>query len=126
MNEIKLTNIDTKTFNPFGASAEELLANIINESGLIRKDTRINGILAKEYCDSFYKKRTSYKESTRLGSFLIRNNIISKNQLNEALASQEQNRDLKLGQILVNMNICSKDEVHHSLNEQTTMREGID
>ncbi len=126
MNEIKLTNIDTKIFNPFGATAEELVANLINESGLMRKDTRINGIPAKEYCDSFYEKRASYKESTRIGSFLVRNDIISQNQLDEALVRQKQNRDLRLGQILVNMNVCSKDEIHHSLNEQTTMRAGID
>ncbi len=126
MNEITLTDIDTKAFNPFGATAEELMANIINECGLIKEDTKINGVSAKKYCDSFYIKRTLYKESTRLGSFLIRNNIITQNQLDEALDRQKQHQNLKLGQILISMNICSKDEVHHSLNEQTTMRAGID
>ncbi len=122
MNGVKLTGIDTQSFNPFGATAEELVAIAINESGLMGDGTEINGIPAKTYCDSFYEKRLSYEESNRLGRLLIKNLIITQNQLDEALGIQRQNRKLKLGQILINMNMCSKGDVTDSLSMQTTLR----
>ncbi len=42
IEDIKIFDINTKKHNPFGASAEELLANAIDEAGLVKLTTTIN------------------------------------------------------------------------------------
>ncbi len=122
MKKITLTEINNDTFNPFDATWEELIANAISEAGLIGDLTRINDIIAKEYCNSFREKRIAYIESTKIGCFFVKKGLINQVQLEEALAFQMQNREIKLGEILVDMQICNKEDVNSILSMQTTMR----
>lgn len=47
----------------------------------------------------------------KIGTFLIQNEIITQQQLNDALDMQKDNRDRLLGEILVTMGILTKEDI---------------
>lgn len=123
--DIKIFDINTKKYNPFGASAEELLANAMDDSGLLKSSTTINDKSAIALCRVFNHKRENYKELTKLGNLLITNNVISSDELKEALTYQMENPDLQIGNILLNLDLCSMQDIDKCLNAQVKLREEI-
>lgn len=63
MSRITIDFIDTNNFNPFNAAPEELIAFLLDENALLLDKSMINGIPAKEYCRTFYQKRTLFREN---------------------------------------------------------------
>ena len=125
MSEIKVQNINTDNFNPFGATEEELLANALDESGLVTTGTIINDIAAKEYCRLYFDKRENYKNSTKLGNLLINNFVITSLQLQDALDYQRQNPSKRLGDALVALEFCTHNQIEECIDAQTQIRYDI-
>lgn len=125
MAEILIKEINTDKFNPFGASEEELVANALDEAGLIKATTIINDKIAREFCNSFFDKRDNYKESTKLGNLLIKNALITGDQLYEALEYQKSHPGVRLGDALVALCICTLQGIEESLTTQNLIREDI-
>lgn len=123
MSEIVILKINKEKFNPFGATEEELVANALDEAGLIKNDTLINNAYARALCNSFFDKRDNYKESTKLGNILIKGQLISTEQLQQALVYQRTNPEVKLGRALLNLNICTMEQIEQSLATQSLIRE---
>jgi hypothetical protein len=51
------------------------------------------------------------KPGLRVGEFLVKNNIISLRQLNDALVMQKDNKDRLIGEILVTQGVLSKEQL---------------
>lgn len=125
MSGIVIKDINIDQFNPFGASAEELIANALDESGLISPDTTLNEVSAKEFCKLYFMKRENYKNSTKLGNLLVKNNIITFDQLQETLAYQKKHPSKKLGDVLVLLNMCTYEDIEKILDTQAQIRYDI-
>jgi hypothetical protein len=110
--------------NPFGASFEELVAGALDESGLLSDKTTINGKKAQEFHQSLNKKRNLFQEATRLGSILVKEGLISNEQLNDALQIQA-NTSKPLGEILLAQMVCSQEDINRALERQKTIREEL-
>jgi len=123
--EIFISKVDDNNYNPFSATPDELVANALNESGLLTRETKINDKPANLLCQAFYKKREIYKKTSRLGIILIRNSIISEEQLETAIEQQKQQHDGRLGETLVELNFCSEKDVDEGLKFQTEIRSGL-
>lgn len=125
MGEIRLSDIDTEMYNPFGAIAEELLAAALDESGILRPTTTINGNDAGSYLQSYYSKRAQYQEVSKLGSLLVRRGVLKEEELAEALTHHRSHPGMKLGEAMVQLGICSVGEIEDSLDAQISIREGM-
>ncbi len=64
------------------------------------------------------------KKDKKIGEFLIENNIITQEQLNEALDLQKFNRDILVGEVLVTQGVLSKEDLVMAL-EMFMMTTGI-
>ena len=53
----------------------------------------------------------SDKQVSKIGEFLIESNIITKDQLKEALVMQRDNPELLIGHILVTMGVVTKEQM---------------
>jgi len=53
----------------------------------------------------------------KIGEFLVKNNYISYDTLNEALKLQKQNKNLRLGEILVKMKIITVHDLRKYIDE---------
>lgn len=126
MDMINIFDIDTEKFNPFGATPEELVSIALDEAGLNKDSTTINECLARELCNSYFCKRDIYRELTKLGNILLKNSVITKEQLTQALEFQKSQPDLKLGNAFLALNMCSLDDIEKSLNIQTQLRDDIE
>lgn len=126
VHEIKIVDVNVERFNPFNATAEELIANALDSAGLIKQSTTINDKPAKDYCRSFYDKGRNYRDLTKLGSILLRSNVINHSQLQQALDYQKQNPNMKIGDILLDLNLCTEKDISQYLNTQCRIREDID
>jgi len=91
------------------------------ENSLINASTTINGVPAKEYLDSFYKKRFAYQNATRLGQLLLRNGQLSSDNLDEALEIQTHTQK-PLGEVLIDEGFCKKEVVEKALEKQLLIR----
>jgi hypothetical protein len=125
MTLIKIVDLATTNLNIFKASPEELVANALDEAGLLKYSTIINNILAKDLCKSYNAKKDNFQESTKLGYLLVKNNIITHEQLNEAINYQRKNPNAKLGAVLINFNFCNIDDIEKFLMTQLQLREDI-
>jgi hypothetical protein len=125
MSEIKISDINTEQFNPFSATEEELIANALDESGLIRNETLINDISAKEFCKLYFEKRENYKNSTKLGSLLVKNYVVTSTQLHKALEHQKKHPSMRLGDALVDLGFCTADEIEKCIDAQVQIRYDI-
>lgn len=108
-------------FAPFNVTEEELLSFALDESGLLTDDTIINNKPARELVISFYNKRESFKQNTRLGHILVKEYNISKEDLIRALAYHEREGG-QLGKAFVHLNICSEQQIEEALKTQSKMR----
>lgn len=107
--------------NPFNATAEELLAGALEETGLMQENTLINNQPGHVYYQAYCKKRNLFQEATRLGSMLVKQKIISNMQLDRALAKQGLSNK-PLGEILLEMKICSQHDIDQALEQQKSIR----
>lgn len=126
MDKLQVFDIDTENFNPFGATSEELLASALDEAGLIKLTTTINEVLAREFCNKFYDKRENYRELTKLGNLLIKNNFITYSQLQNALEYQRKHPDSKIGNSLLELKICTLEDIEACLKIQAEIREDME
>jgi hypothetical protein len=110
--------------NPFGASPEELVASALEESGLMEKKTTINGRSAQGLFQTYCKKKSLFQEATRLGSILLKEEIISREQLDQALAIQTRT-GRPLGEVLLEKRFCRESDIEMALNRQQAIREDL-
>src|SRR6476659_1665714 len=103
--------------NPFNATDEELLAGALEETGLMQNDTTINGRSAQIFYQSYCKKKSLFQEATRLGSILVKEAIITNDQLKKALMKQ-QNNSKPLGEVLLSMQLCTEQDIEQALHRQ--------
>lgn len=122
---LNVTDIYTERYNVFAATPEELLADALDEAGLLQESTMVNGLSARELCRAFHQKRMNYKENSKLGFLLVEKQTITEEQLSQSLEYQSRYYDLKLGEVLVNMQVCSKEDVEAVLQTQQTLRRAI-
>ena len=66
-----------------------------------------------------------FSKDTRIGAFLVSNEIISQEQLNEALELQRYNKERILGEILVTQGVLTKEELIMAM-EMYMMMTGVD
>jgi len=125
-NFLSLKNINIDLFKPFGAKPEEVLANALKEAGLLRPDTYINEIEAIQLCNNFLAKKANFKQSTQLGNMLVKNKIVTLQQLKDALLEQKKNPVLKLGNVLISMGACTKFDIERCINSQNQIRADLD
>lgn len=110
--------------NPFGATQEELVASALDDSGLMQSKTTINGKEASTIFQSYCKKKSLFQEATRLGNILLKEAIISQEQLAEALKIQMETGH-PLGEVLVTQNICTETDIERGLAHQQALREDL-
>jgi hypothetical protein len=103
--------------NPFGASAPEILAAALEESGLLLKNTVINDQPAQQFYQSYCQKRSRFKESTRLGALLIQEGYITREQMMLGLTMQMTTTQ-SLSDILVEMALVSPEQITGALERQ--------
>lgn len=108
--------------NPFGATPEELIAGALDESGLMDKKTAINGKNAHNYFQNYCKKKSLFQEATRLGSILVKEEIIVNEDLQRALQIQAETSK-PLGEVLTAMMLCTQADIDHALERQKAIRE---
>lgn len=125
-NFLTIKNLNIDLFKSFGVNAEEVLANALKEAGLIKSNTYINDIEAGQLCNSFLLKKGNFKQSTQLGNMLVKNKIITLQQLKDALAEQKKNPALKLGNILIAMEACTKYDIQKCIGSQCQIREDLE
>ena len=123
MSKIVLENIETDRFNPFEATAEELLANALHDSGLINPHTLINGEAAEEFLTLFFAKRSVFRDATLLGKMLMETGKIPHDKLREALRYQKEHKGMKIGEVLVKLNLCASEDIDNCLDLQKKKRE---
>jgi len=125
-NQLMVTNINIDTYKSIGATAEEVLANALNEAGLLTADTMINNVEASSLCNSFFSKRGNHKQSTQLGNLLVKYRIITLQQLKDALVEQKHNPSAKLGDILIEMKACTSFDIKRCIRSQDEIRKGME
>lgn len=125
MEDINVTHINIDNFNPFGATAEELLAIALDEAGLISEVTKINNMPARELCKSLFNKRETYKELTKLGNILIKKHVISSEELQKALDYQRKHPESRLGNTLLALKICTIEDIERCLDIQNQIRDDM-
>jgi hypothetical protein len=125
-NTLNVEGINIDLFKPFGVTADEVLANVLKEAGLLTIETRINEIEALKLCNSFLIKKSNFKQSTQLGNLLVKNKIITLAQLKEALAVQKMSPASKLGNVLVDMQFCTKYDIERCIKSQNQIREDLE
>lgn len=123
---LAVEGINIDLFKPFGVVPEEVLANALKEAGLLTNETRINDIEATKLCNSFLLKKSNFKQSTQLGNLLVKNKIITLQQLKDALAEQKVNPALKLGNALVEMGACTKYDIERCIKSQNEIRQDLE
>ena len=111
--------------NPFSATPEELLAGALEESGLMGKHTLINNRPGTSVYQAYCKKRNRFQEATRLGSMLVKENVITNTQLNQALARQGHSNK-PLGEVLLEMEFCAEQEIEQALERQKNIRDELE
>ena len=123
---IRISNLASGAYNPFGADAFELLAAALDEAGLLGPDTTFDGREANVPLQSYCSKRTLYREVSRLGTLLVQNGIISKNDLGRALSLQEEHPGMKLGKAVTELGLCSVEDIEKHLDTQLGFRRDIE
>ena len=125
MDEIRVGNINIENFNPFRASAEELLASALDDAGMLNSTTTINGHLSRDLLSSFFEKRKNYREVTNLGFLLVNQGILTQEQMHLALKLQRSKEGIKFGEALLLLGICTLEEIEKNLATQIKVRQDI-
>ena len=121
-----VTAIDTTRFNPFGASGQELLAYALDDAGLVREETRIDGLPARSLLESFHSKRAEFRDATKLGFLLVRDGTIEREQMADALAHQRRHPGMKFGEAILALGHCGLDDLERALAVQAQIRVDLD
>lgn len=108
--------------NPFGATAEEMMAGILDENGLLGASTAINSQSGKKLCENYYQKRTLFKEATRLGDLLVKADLLTAAQLTKALDLQRDS-NVPIGQLIVSLGYCTEEQITKTLSRQKMLRD---
>lgn len=124
-NAVTITGINMETFTPLGITPAEVIANALRESGLITGATRINDHSPVELCSSFLEKKSNYQQLTKLGNILVKNKVITLQQLKDALSEQNIDPSKKLGNILIENGACTKQDIENCIKSQNQIREDI-
>ena len=124
-NIVTITGINMDTFIPLGITPAEVMANALRESGLITGHTRIDDYSPVELCSSFLEKKANYQQLTKLGNILVKNRVITLQQLKDALAEQSRDPAKKLGNILIENKACTKYDIERCVKSQSQIREDI-
>ncbi len=125
MDDVVISKLNLETFKPLGITPEEVIANALRESGLLSSETTINELSPVELCASFLEKKTNYQQLTKLGNLLVKNRVITLQQLKEALAEQAANPSMKLGNILISMGACSRFDIERCIQSQDKIRDDM-
>lgn len=121
-----VTGIDMQRFNPFGATAQELLAHALDDAGLARAGTRIDGLPARSFVESFQRKRAEFREATKLGYLLVRDGTIDRGHMADALALQRRTPGMKFGEAILALGHCRIDDLERALAVQAKIRVDLD
>jgi predicted HNH restriction endonuclease len=129
-NKVVVDDINLNFINQYNASPEELLAEAMEHFGLIYDETSLNDTNAKEHLKNLLKKKKYYhgvlprKASfiTKLGSLLVKRDIITNMQLKEAL-NYQKHTPIKIGEILVKLGFVDDEEIKDIIEEQKQIRE---
>lgn len=108
--------------NPFGASAEELIAGALDDGGLMDGKTLINGKNAQVFFQSYCRKKNLFQEATKLGNILVKEEVITADQLAQALQIQSESAK-PLGEVLIAMKLCVEQDIEQALERQKSIRE---
>ena len=119
-----IKNLKKDRFAPFNVTDEELISFALDESSLVSDETTINGKSARDLVILFYDKRDKFRQNTRLGHIIVKENNLSKDDLIKALAYHEEN-EVPLGEAFVRLNICTEDQIQKALQTQSQMRNFI-
>lgn len=118
--------IDADRLNPFGASEQEFMSYALDDAGLLRAETTIDGRPARDYLKTFYEKRERYRESTRLGMLLVARGVLNREQLATALAHQQSTKGAKIGEVVLSLGFCRIEDLERALDAQARIRIDID
>jgi hypothetical protein len=119
-----IKNISKDRFSPFNATEEELIAFSLDENSLLNEKTTINELNARELVISFYNKREKFRQNSRLGHIIMKENNLSKDDLIRALVYHEQN-EVPLGEAFIKLGICTQEQVNKALEIQMQIRNYI-
>jgi hypothetical protein len=122
---VEVRHIDAGRQNPLDASEQELLAYALDDAGLLRAETLIDGRPAREFLDAFYGKREIFRESTRLGALLVTRGVLNRAQLSVALEQQRQ-CGKRIGEVVLRLGYCRPEDLERVITAQLRMREDID
>ena len=125
LDNLYIQNLKTEDFVAFGATPAELVAYALDEVGLLGSHTLIEGKSARNLVEKFYSKRHRVRQNTRLGTVLIRKQVITQQQLMEAL-SYHMDKSMPLGQCLVELQFCTQKDLDTALEQQAQMRRFLD
>jgi hypothetical protein len=123
---IRISNIATDAYNPFGADAAELLATALDEAGLLGPATTIDEREAGIPLQSYFSKRARYRETSRLGTLLVNQGIVAEDDLARALSLQTEHPGMKLGEAMRELGLCSVEEIERHLDTQLEIRKDIE
>lgn len=127
-NKTLVENIHMDLYAPIGITPAEVLANAMREAGIISKDTLINGENAIDLCSSFLEKKSNsqqFAKLTKLGNILVKNRVITLQDLKLALKKQEKHPEMKLGNILIEMGACTKFDIQNCIESQNQLRDDL-
>ncbi len=124
-NIVTITGINMDTFTPLGITPAEVMANALRESGLITGATRIDDQSPVDLCSSFLEKKSNYQQLTKLGNILVKNKVITLQQLKDALAEQSRDPSKKLGNILIENGACTGQDIEKCIKSQNRIRDDI-
>jgi hypothetical protein len=122
---VRISNLGKGAYNPFGADAAELLAAALDEAGLLEPETTFDGRTAEVPLQSYFRKRTQYREVSRLGTLLVQNGIVSQDDLGKALSLQREHPGMKLGKAMTELGLCSVNEIERHLDTQLDIRKDM-
>jgi hypothetical protein len=123
---VRISNLGNGAYNPFGADAAELLAAALDEAGLLEPETTFDGRQAEVPLQSYFSKRTQYREVSRLGTLLVQKGIVSKDDLGRALSLQRESPGMKLGEAMTKLGLCSVEDIEKHLDAQLDIRKDIE
>lgn len=128
-DQINIRSLNTKFLNQYAASPQELIAEAMEQLGLVDESTLIDEVNAKEHIKNLMKKKKNYHSAltrkasfiSKLGSLLVQKKLISTLQLNEAL-NYQKHTPIKIGEVLVKLGFIREEEIAGIIDDQTQIR----
>lgn len=128
-DQINIRSLNTKFLNQYAASPQELIAEAMEQLGLVDETTLIDEVNAKEHIKNLMKKKKNYHTAltrkasfmSKLGSLLVQKKLISTLQLNEAL-NYQKHTPIRIGEVLVKLGFIREEEIAGIIDDQTQIR----